>query len=73
MCQAGNLYRYCNVRVYANFVKLTSVHPETVDFGPILRSRIFSILDVGALRLWPIKSCGLVLNQNLLFLDGHKL
>jgi hypothetical protein len=32
---------------------------------------IFSILDVGALRLRSKKSCGLVLNQNLLFLDGH--
>jgi len=50
---------------------LTIVHPETVSFGPILRSRIFSILDVGALRLRSKKSCGLVLNQNLLFLDGH--
>jgi len=50
---------------------LTIVHPETASIGPILRSRIFSILDVGALRLRSKKSCGLVLNQNLLFLDGH--
>ncbi len=54
-------------------IKQTSVHPETASFGPILRSRIFSILDVDALRLRSKKSCGLVLNQNLLFLDGHKL
>ena len=48
MCQAGNLYRHCNVRVDSNLVKLTSVHPETSSSGPILRSRIFSILDIGA-------------------------
>jgi hypothetical protein len=34
-----------------NYDPLTSVHPETASLGPILRSRIFSILDVGALRL----------------------
>ena len=43
------------------------------SFGPILRSRKFSILDVAALRLRSKISCGLVLNQNLPFPDGHYL
>jgi hypothetical protein len=50
---------------------LDIAHPEAASFGPILRSRIFPILDVEALRLRSKKSCGLALNQNLLFLDGQ--
>jgi hypothetical protein len=45
MCQAGNLYRHCNVRVDANFVKLISVHPETASFGAVLTSDKFLDLD----------------------------
>jgi hypothetical protein len=41
------------------------------SFGPALRSRLFAIRDVALLRLWLQKDCGLVLNRNLLFMDGH--
>ena len=50
---------------------MVSARPEMASFGPILRSRPFEILDVVPLRLRSQKGCGLVLNQNLPFLDGH--
>ena len=50
---------------------LFSVHPEMASFGPGLRSRFFAILEVVPLRLRLQKRCGLALNQNLPFLDGH--
>jgi len=62
---------------------LTSAHPETVSFGPGLRSRFSAILGIGARyaclprrsgrSYWGgcRKRSGLVLNQNLPFLDGH--
>ncbi|OEU45065.1 MAG: hypothetical protein BBJ60_09435 [Desulfobacterales bacterium S7086C20] len=42
-------------------------------FGPIRCSPRFSILDAALLRLWCKTLCGLVLDQNLPFLDGHLL
>lgn len=59
---------------------LTSVYPETAYFGPILRFRIFfdPRRKLTALVEDPVifsgrskKSCGLALNHNQLFLDGH--
>jgi hypothetical protein len=41
------------------------------SFGPGRRSRSFAILDVAPLRLRLQTCCGLGLNQNLPFLDGH--
>jgi hypothetical protein len=35
------------------------------------RSRVSEILDVALLRLWFRKPCGLGLNRDLPFLDGH--
>jgi hypothetical protein len=36
-----------------------------------LRSHLFQILDGALLRLRSEKGCGLVLNRNLPFLEGH--
>ncbi len=71
MCQAGNLYRHCNVRVDSNFVKLTCVHPEIVDFGSRQGRRIFSTTVVVRLRRGSMKSENAVLGRKMLFLDGH--
>ena len=50
---------------------LTSAHPETASFGPGLRSRFSAILGIGLYACGCRKRSGLVLNQNLPFLDGH--
>jgi hypothetical protein len=56
-----------------NSGKPISVHPETASFGPSRHSRSFEIFDLAPLRLWFQICCGLSLNQNPLFLDGHQL
>jgi hypothetical protein len=50
---------------------LFGVHPETASCGPYLRSRSFEILNVAGLRLRFQNRCGLDLNRNLPFPDGH--
>ena len=50
-----------------------SANPETASFDPGRRSREFEIFNVAGLRLRFQIRCGLGLNQNLLFLDGHYL
>jgi hypothetical protein len=40
---------------------------------PCRRFHSFAILDVALLSLWLQKRCGLDLNLNLPFLDGHRL
>ena len=57
-----------------------SAHPEMASCGPAKRSRVFVIMaqpfiffDVAPLRLRLRKHCGLGLNHNLPFLDGHQL
>ncbi len=52
---------------------LPNIHPEMASFSPRRRSRFFAILNVVPLRLRLQKSCGLALNRNLPFLDGHYL
>ncbi len=42
-------------------------------FGPGQRSRFFAILNVVPLRLRLKKRCGLALNRNLPFPEGHYL
>ena len=52
---------------------VNSARPEIASFGPILRSRDFSKIDVVQLLLTLKNPCGLVLNQNLPLPDGHCL
>jgi hypothetical protein len=52
---------------------LVGAHPEMASFGPGRRSRSFAILDVALLRLRLQTRCGLGLNQNPPFLDGHQV
>jgi hypothetical protein len=44
-------------------------YPKTSSFGPMLRSRSFSILEIGPLFLRLKKRRGLAWNQNLRFSD----
>jgi hypothetical protein len=48
-------------------------YPKTSSFGPMLRSRSFSILEIVMLFLRLKKSCGLAWNQNLRFSDRLSL
>jgi hypothetical protein len=48
-------------------------HPQMASCGPYLRSPIFEILDAARLCLRFQKWCGLDLNHNLPFADGHAL
>jgi hypothetical protein len=50
---------------------VNSAHPEMASCGPALCSHSFEILTVAELRLRFQKSCGLDLNCNPEFPDGH--